>query len=109
MSATPYIFDGAALTAGLAVQGAAVPTATRRIIKAATLVNTTAAPIQATVCLVASGGSPAVANTLISARAISPGESYPCPELINHGLGPGGAVYAVGSGLTFKYTAVDFV
>ena len=46
---------------------------------------------------------------MVSARAIAAGESYPCPELINQGIDAGGFVAASGVGLTFKYTATDFV
>ena len=109
MAVTPYIFDGGALTASAVLQGEAVPASTRRVIKAATICNTTGAPITATVHLVKSGGTPDATNTYISARAIAAGESYTCPELVNQGLSAGGAVYALGNGLTFKYTAVDFV
>lgn len=109
MSVTPYIFDGGALTAAAVTQGVAAPLLTKRVIKAATLTNTTAAPVAATVYLVPSGGAAGAANTFISARSIAPGESYPCPELINQGLNPGGFVQALGNGLTFKFTAVDFV
>lgn len=109
MSVKPYVFDGGVLTGAAATQGAAVPALTQRIIKAASLINTTAAPIAATVYLIPSGGAAAAANTAISARAIAVGESYPCPELVGQGLNAGGFVQALGNGLTFKFTAVDFV
>jgi hypothetical protein len=106
MAVTPYIFDGAALTAAAAQQGDAVPNLTKRVIKSASLVNTTAAPISATVNLVTADNT---VITHISARPIAAGESYPCHELINKGLNPGGFVQALGAGLTFMYTATDFV
>jgi len=109
MSVTPYIFDGGALTGAAATQGTTVPALTKRVIKAATLTNTTGAPIAATVYLVPSGGTAGATNTYISARPIAAGESYPCGELINQGLNQGGTVQALGNGLTFKYTAVEFV
>lgn len=109
MSVTPYVFDGGALTAAAVTQGAVVGTLAKRIIKSALLVNTTAGAIAATVYLIPSGGSASANNTLISARSIGPGESYPCPELINQGLNAGGFVQALGNGLTFKYAAIDFV
>lgn len=109
MSVSPYIFDGGSLGAAAAVQGGVVPALTRRVIKAATLINTTGAPIAATVYLVPSGGAVGAANTLISARSIAAGESYPCGELLGQGLNAGGSVQALGNGLTFKYTGVDFV
>lgn len=109
MSVTPYIFDGGALTGAAATQGAAVPLLTKRVIKAASAINTTAAPIALSVYLVPSGGAAGSGNILISARSIAAGESYQCPELVNQGMNAGGFLQALGNGLTFKYTAVDFV
>lgn len=109
MAVHPYIYDGAILTGAAATQGTVVPALTRRIIKAASITNTTAAPIAATVHLVPAGGAASAANTRIAALPIDAGESYPCPELVNKGLNPGGFVQALGAGLTFDYTAVDFV
>lgn len=109
MPVTPYIFDGGLLTAAAVTQGAVVPALTRRVIKAATLTNTTGAPIAATINLIPLGGAAGAANTYIPALPIAAGASYPCPELINQGLNAGGFVQGLGNGLTFKYTAVDFV
>jgi hypothetical protein len=109
MSVTPYIFDGGLLTGAAVTQGTVVPALTRRIIKAATITNTTGAPIAATVYLVPSGGVAGAANTFVPAVSIAAGASYPCPELINQGLNAGGFVQALGNGLTFKYTATEFV
>lgn len=109
MAVTPYIYDGGTLGAAAAIQGSAVPASTKRVIKAANITNTTGAPIPVTVYLVPGAGAPAAANTVISARPIAAGESYPCPELIGLGLRAGGAVQALGAGLTFTYTATDFV
>jgi hypothetical protein len=109
MAIQNYIFDGGVLAAAAAVQGTAVPDLTKRVIRAATLTNTTGAAVAATVYLVPSAGAPAAGNTLISARTLAPGESYPCPELINQGLNAGGSVQALGLGVTFKYTATDFI
>lgn len=106
MAVTPYIYDGGTLTAALTQQGATVPALTKRVIKSASLVNTTGAPIAATVNLV---NAAATAITHISARSIAAGESYPCPELIGKGMNPGGFPQALGNGLTFMYTATDFV
>lgn len=106
MAVTPYIYDGAVLTAVATQQGTTVPALTKRIIKAATLVNTTAAPVAGTVNIVAPD---ATVIPHIPARPIAAGESYPCPELIGKGINPGGLVQALGAGLTFSYTATDFV
>lgn len=106
---TPYIFDGAVLTATAATQGTVVAALTRRVIKAASIINTTGAPVAATVYLVPSGGTAGAANTIVSARSIAAGETYPCPELNGQGLNAAGFVQAMGLGLTFKYTALDIV
>lgn len=106
---TPYIFDGGVLTAAATAQGTVVPALARRIIKAASIVNTTAAAVAATVYLVPTGGAANAASTIISARSIAPGETYPCPELSVQGINAGGSVQALGLGLTFKYTAVDII
>lgn len=105
MAVVPYIHDGAVLTGALTTQGTAAPALTKRVIKSASLVNTTGAPVAATVSMVSAAGT----FTHISARPIAAGESYPCPELINKGMNPGGYVQALGAGLTFMYTATDFI
>lgn len=108
MTIQNYIHDGSTLAvAPAAIQGAAVAALTKRKITAATLCNSTGAPIAASVYLVPSGGNADATNIMISARTIAAGESYVCPELVNQGLNAGGAVYAFGAGLTFKYSAVD--
>lgn len=107
MTIQNYIQDPAVLTAAATVQGAAVPSLTKRLIRAATICNPTAAPVAASVYFVPSGGAAGTDNVMISARTISPGESYPCPELVNHGLNAGGTVQALGNGLTFKHAATD--
>lgn len=107
MSIRSYVHDGAVLTAAATVQGAEVGALTTRVITAAALVNTTAAAVAATVYLVPKDGAPGAANALISARAIGPGETYFCPELINQGLNAGGTVQALGAGVSFKYAAKD--
>lgn len=103
-----YTFDGGALTATAVTQGTVVPLLNRRVVRAALLVNPTAATIAATVYLVKVGGAAGdVGSTRISARSIDPGESYPCNELINHAINAGGFVAAKGLGLEFSYTATD--
>lgn len=109
MAVTPYIFDGGLLTAAAANQGTVVPALTRRVVKAATLTNTTGTPIAATVYMVPPAGAAGPSNAVISGLSIAAGASYPCPEMINQGLNPAGFIQALGNGLTFKYTAVDFV
>lgn len=109
MAVTPYTPVAQVLTGTNDLQGAAVPTSTKRVIKAATVTNTTAAPVPFSAFIVPNGGAAGAGNCMVSARAIAAGESYPCPELINQGIDAGGFVAASGVGLTFKYTATDFV
>lgn len=109
MTIQNYIHDGSTLDAAAAVQGVAVPVSTKRVIRAATLCNSTAAPVTVSVYLVPSPGAPDATNIQISNRVLAAGESYPCPELVNQGLNAGGSVQALGAGVTFKYSATDFV
>lgn len=109
MTVKPYTTDPATLAAAAAIQGEAVPDLTTRVIKSATVINPGAVPVQAFVYLVPKAGAAGPGNALIWARSIAAGESYPCPELINQALKGGGTVQALGAGLTFKYTATDFV
>lgn len=108
MAVTPYTPPASTLTATADTQGTAVPASTKRIIKAATVTNTTGAPVPFSAYLVSSGAAGA-GNCMISARPIAVNDSYPCPELIGQGLDAGGFVAASGVGLTFKFTAVDLV
>lgn len=107
MTTTIYNFDGVVLAGAAAAQGMAVPALTRRIIRSATLTNTTGAPISATLYLVPSGGAANAATTVLSGRPIAAGETYNCPQLVNAGLNEGGSVYALGVGLSFRFTATD--
>jgi hypothetical protein len=108
MAVNTYTYDGAVLGAAATKQGTDVPALTKRVITSACLTNTTGGPIAATVNLAPAAGV-AAANTVISARAIAAGETYTCPELINQGIDSGGAVWALGNGLSFKYTAKDVI
>ena len=103
---TPYIYEGGTLTAALTDQGTAVANATKRIIQAATLVNTTGAPVVCTVIFIDSASA---SRAKISARPVAAGESYNCPELVGKGILALGKVQASGLGVSFDYTAVDIV
>lgn len=81
------------------------PANTRTIIDKATITNTTAGALTATVYLVASGGAAGVANTVMSAQSIAAGATYFCPEVIGHILKPGDFISTLASaaaGLTFR-------
>lgn len=106
MAVNSYIHDGSVLGAALAKQGTDVGALTQRIITAASITNTTGGAIQATVNFAPASGT-GTSNTLISGRPIAAGETYPCPELIGQGVNAGGAVWAMGNGLSFKYAAKE--
>lgn len=109
MTTSVVVVDGAQLTAAAATYGSVVGANTKRIIKAATLTNTTAGAVACTVYLVPSGGTAGASNTVISALSIAAGASYSCPELIGRGLNAGGFLQALGLNVTLGYTAVDVV
>ena len=76
------------------------PANTRTIIDKATITNTTAGAVTATVKLVPSGGSVGASNTVISAQSIAAGASYLCPELAGHILNTGDFVSALAGAAT---------
>lgn len=57
-----------------------------------TVTNNGTASAVLSVNLVASGGSVSNANRVLAARAIGPGESYTCPELVGQVIAPGGLI-----------------
>ena len=65
------------------------PAATRTIIDKFTGTNTTAAVATLTVKLIESGGAAGASNTIVSAKALQPGEAYTFPEVVGHVLNPG--------------------
>lgn len=106
MTVSLYILDGALLTGSAATYGTAVPTATKRVIKAAKLYNGTAAPVVCEVHMIASGGTASDTNRVIN-RTIGVEETYLCPEMINEGLNAGGFIQALGLNVSFRYTATE--
>jgi len=61
----------------------------KTIIDKMTVTNTSAANVNFSVNLVASGGSASAGNILIDERAIAPNETYTCPETVGQVLEPG--------------------
>ncbi len=70
------------------------------IIDKATVTNTTAGNLTFSVNLVTSGGSPGASNLIIDDRAIAPGETYTCPELVGQVLANGGFISTIASAAT---------
>lgn len=109
MTTSVYISDPAQLTASAATYGTVVAALTKRIIRSASVTNTTAAPVALTLYLVPSGGTAGASNALISARSIAAGETYNCPELVGKGLNAGGFLQAFGLNMTLSYSATDII
>lgn len=65
------------------------PPSTRTIIDKFTVTNTTATTATFSANLVKNAGSPAVANLIVSAKAVAPGDCYTLPELVGHVLAAG--------------------
>lgn len=72
-----------------------VPANTITTISAATLTNTTATARTATMHLVPAGGAPGPANIILSARVISPGESYNVAQAIGQTIPAGATIQAL--------------
>ncbi len=70
------------------------------IIDKATVTNTGAVNLTFSVNLVTSGGSAGASNLIIDDRAIAPGESYTCPELVGQVLASGGFISTIASAAT---------
>lgn len=72
----------------------------RTIIDKMTLCNTTSNAISVTIDLVKSGGTAGNVERIISARSISPGETYLCPEAVGHILNTGDSIQGLASSAT---------
>lgn len=86
------------------------PLSTKAVITAATITNSTGTSRTATVYLVPSGGSAGASTTIISAKAITPGDTYVCLELIGKVIEPSGSIQTVASAnsaLTFQVSGVE--
>jgi len=76
------------------------PIGTKAIIDKATVTNTDTAIRTFSVNLVQSGGSAGNANLIIDDRAVQPGETYLCPELVGHELDSGAFISTIASAAT---------
>jgi len=97
---------GSALTAAAAVYYTA-PSNTNTIIKAASICNTTAGAVLATVYLVPSGGVAGATNAIINNLSIAANVTYTCPELVNQVIPPGATLQAFGLALTLIASGIE--
>ena len=72
----------------------------RAIIDKATVTNTDTVARTFSANLVTSGGSAGNANLVIDARAVQPGETYTCPELVGQVLNSGDFLSTIASAAT---------
>ncbi|MNO63651.1 hypothetical protein D3C76_543600 [compost metagenome] len=70
------------------------------IIDKFTVTNTTAGNVNFSINLVPSAGAAGADNLMLSARAIAPGETYSCVEVIGQALTPGGFISTLASAAT---------
>lgn len=76
------------------------PASTRTIIDKATVTNTDTVNRTFSVNLVTTGGSAGNSNLVIDDRAVVPGETYTCPELVGQALEAGGFISTIASAAT---------
>lgn len=75
-------------------------TAVRTIIDKATVTNTDTVNRTFSINLVTSGGAAGNSNLIIDTRTVVPDETYTCPELVGHVLGPGDFISTIASAAT---------
>lgn len=100
MATTPSVLVAGQVMTGSVVTYYTAPAAVRVRVTNATVTNTTAGGLPLTVYRVASGGSAGTGNTVISAKTVSAGETYNCPELIGKVLAAGDFIQATGNGMS---------
>lgn len=77
----------------------------RTVIDKFTSTNTGLANAVLSVNLCADGSSPGVTNAVLYQRAIAPGESYTCPELVGQCLEPGGFISTLANTVSLTISA----
>lgn len=90
------LVEGSQLTTG-AEAYYTVPVNTSTTIAAATITNTSAGAVTATVYLVPAAGLPTASNTVLAARVIAAGESYNIGSVIAQTLHAGATIQALAS------------
>lgn len=69
----------------------------KAIIDKFTVTNTSASNVNFSVNLVASAGVPGNSNLVLKTKAIAPGQTYSCPELVGQVLEAGGFISTLSS------------
>lgn len=72
----------------------------KTIIDKFTVTNTSGAPVNFSINLVASGDAAAAGNRVLSVKAIAAGETYTCPEAVGQTLESGGFISTLASAAT---------
>lgn len=76
------------------------PAGTKAIIDKFTVTNTSALVASISVNLIAVGGAAGDGNLVLKTRAIAPGETYTCPEIVSQVLEAGGFISTLASAAT---------
>ncbi len=72
----------------------------RTVIDKCTVTNTTSGAVTLTLDIVDSGGSAGATERIISAKSISAGETYRCPEMVGQVLENGDTIQGLASAAT---------
>jgi len=72
-----------------------VATGQRVIIDKFTVTNSTGSAATLGINLVESGGSAGASNLMLDDKSIAAGETYTCPEVVGHILGPGDLISTI--------------
>ena len=100
MSVTPTVLVPPLQMQATQITQYSVPASNRAIIDKATVTNTDTVSRTFSVNLVTSGGSAGNANLVIDDRAVAPGETYTCPELVGQVLEAGSFISTIASAAT---------
>jgi len=97
MAVTPKVIIPAKQAEAAETTQYTCPAATRMLLDKFTGCNTTGAAATLTARIVTVGGAAGVANTITSAKAVQPGETYSFPELVGQVLQPGDFISTLAS------------
>lgn len=84
------------------------PAATRTVVRAAVLCNTTAGAINASIWLPLQGEGANATTAVLSNVSVAAGASRVCAELVDQVIEPGGTLRASGAGLTLVVSGVEY-
>jgi hypothetical protein len=84
------------------------PAGIRTVIRAAVVANSTGGAVNVSLWLVPAGETPGAGNVVLSSTSVGSNNSRVCLELVDQVIEPGGALYALGSGLTLVASGLEY-